>query len=90
MRPPTIVVVKPVSINASAGMNARPAVACARNPLTSSCLMPTLGLKTVNVLRDGVKLLLSGVSTVSVMMWSTRPPAAMTVRPSLSFSVFST
>ena len=43
----------------------------------------------MNVLSDGVKLVLSGVSTVSVVMWSTRPPTATTVRPSRSFSVFS-
>ena len=68
VRPPTIVVVKPVSISASAGMKARPNAKCARRSLTSSCLMPTLGLKTVKSLSDGVKLVLSGVSTVSVVM----------------------
>ena len=76
VRPPTIVVVKPVNMIASAGMNARPAAKCARRPLTSSCLSPTLGLKTVKVLSEGVKLVLSGVSTVSVVMWSSRPPSS--------------
>ncbi len=90
VRPLMTVVVNPVSINASAGMNARPAVKCPRRPLTSSCLIPKLGLKTVNVLSDGVKLVLSGVSTVSVVMRSTRPPTVTTVRPSPSLNVFST
>ena len=54
-----------------------------------SCYTPTLGLKTVNVVVDGLKFVLSGVSSVSTLMRSTRPPSENTVRQSRTFSVFS-
>ncbi len=89
VRPPTMLVLNPVSAAASAGTNARPAVACARSPAPMTCLKPTLGLNTAKVVYEGTKRVLKGVSTVSGVLGSTSPPSESTVRPWLRFNVFS-
>jgi hypothetical protein len=65
-----------VSTIASAGMKARPIAKCPRSPRTNSCLIPRLGLKTVNDVAEGWTFVLNGVSSVSVVMRSTRAPSA--------------
>ena len=76
-------------MDASAGMKARPNAKCARTSFKISCLMPTLGLKRLKLLSDGVKFVLSGVARVSVVMWSSRPPIATVVRAAPDLQVFS-